>query len=67
MYTESVYKKRKRVNWRQGREEKHCDICVSMFSYDYPAGFGTRIQKTCKALDMNTTGINVCDLFKNKS
>ncbi len=65
MIKESVHKKRKRVNWRQGNPSRHCDICKSMSSYRYKAGFGARIQKVCNTLNMNTEGIKVCDLFKS--
>lgn len=63
MKRSEVNKVKKQNNWRQGRENAHCDICISVSSYTYPAGFGTRTQKTCTALNINTEGIKVCDLF----
>jgi hypothetical protein len=64
MKRSEVNKVKKQNNWRQGREEAHCDICTSISSYKYSAGFGTRIQKKCSALGINTEGIKVCDKFE---
>ena len=58
-----VNKIKKRVNWRQGKPSAHCDICSFIDSYRYKAGFGTRLQKACKKLKINTEGITVCDVF----
>ena len=62
-----INKIKRQHNWRQGRSESHCDICMSMSSYRYHAGFGTRLQKVCDRLKINTEGIKTCNLFtKNK-
>jgi hypothetical protein len=64
MKRSKINKIKKQNNWRQGRPDAHCDICVSIDSYQYNGGFGTRLQKTCKTLKINTDGVTVCDQFK---
>lgn len=63
MKRSEVNKIKKENNWRQGRSESHCGICASIDEDTYDAGFGTRTQKTCMRLKINTSIINVCDLF----
>jgi hypothetical protein len=66
MKRSEINKTKKQNNWRQGRDESHCGICISMFSETYDAGFGTRTQGKCKRLEINTSIINTCDLFTGK-